>query len=124
MEPLINKTSFGSITVEGEKFTHDIFITLGGKVRKRKKKLSNIRTNQDSSLSSIPDMKTIMHSVPQEKEVADQKVVEKADSSFILFKKRCTVFDMPLVDLPPRFIGTVSISDCLCIFCTYHAFIH
>ena len=40
MEPLINKTSFGSITVGGEKFTHDIFITLEGRVRKRKKKLS------------------------------------------------------------------------------------
>ena len=40
MKPAINKTSFGSITVGGEKFSHDIFITLDGKVKKRKKKLS------------------------------------------------------------------------------------
>jgi hypothetical protein len=40
MKPLINKTSFGSITVGGEKFNHDIFITPEGKVKKRKKKLS------------------------------------------------------------------------------------
>lgn len=40
MKPPINKTSFGSITVGGERFNHDIFITLDGKVKKRKKKLS------------------------------------------------------------------------------------
>lgn len=40
MEPKINKSSFGSITVEGMDYDHDIIITLGGKVKKRKKKLS------------------------------------------------------------------------------------
>ena len=40
MKPHIERTSFGSITVEGEEIEHDVFITLGGKVRKRKKKLS------------------------------------------------------------------------------------
>lgn len=40
MKPSIDKTSFGSITVEGEPIDHDIFITLDGKVKKRKKKLS------------------------------------------------------------------------------------
>jgi len=40
MEPTINKSSFGSITVEGVDYEHDIIITLGGKVKKRKKKLS------------------------------------------------------------------------------------
>ncbi len=40
MNPLINKTSFGSITVDKERYDHDIFITLKGKVKKRKKKLS------------------------------------------------------------------------------------
>jgi hypothetical protein len=38
--PRIEGTSFGSIVVEGEYFDHDIFITLDGKVKKRKKKLS------------------------------------------------------------------------------------
>jgi len=40
MKPRIQKTSFGSITVGGEKIRHDIYITLEGKVKKRKKKLS------------------------------------------------------------------------------------
>ncbi len=40
MKPKIDKTKFGSITVEGEKYEHDILIRLNGKVEKRKKKLS------------------------------------------------------------------------------------
>ncbi len=40
MFPKINATSFGSITIEGEKHPHDVLIRLDGKVRKRKKKLS------------------------------------------------------------------------------------
>jgi len=40
MVPVINDTSFGSITVDGMVFDHDIIITLEGKVKKRKKKLS------------------------------------------------------------------------------------
>jgi hypothetical protein len=38
--PIINDTSFGSITVDGILYDHDIIITLEGKVKKRKKKLS------------------------------------------------------------------------------------
>jgi len=40
MKPHIEKTSFGSITIDGETFDHDIIIRLSGKVKKRKKKLS------------------------------------------------------------------------------------
>ncbi len=40
MAPVINESSFGSITVEGVVYDHDIIITLEGKVKKRKKKLS------------------------------------------------------------------------------------
>ena len=40
MKPSIDKTKFGSITVSGEKYEHDILIRLNGKVDKRKKKLS------------------------------------------------------------------------------------
>lgn len=40
MKPKIDKTSFGSITIDGEKFDHDIVIGLDGAVRKRRKKLS------------------------------------------------------------------------------------
>ncbi len=40
MKPEIDKTEFGSITVEGEEFNHDILIRLSSKIKKRKKKLS------------------------------------------------------------------------------------
>ena len=40
MQPAIQGTEFGSITVDNEVFDHDIVIRLNGKVKKRKKKLS------------------------------------------------------------------------------------
>ncbi len=40
MTPIINDTEFGSITVDGQRYDHDIIIGLDGKIRKRKKKLS------------------------------------------------------------------------------------
>jgi hypothetical protein len=40
MKPKIDKTKFGSITIEGHKYAHDVLIRLGGQVKKRKKKLS------------------------------------------------------------------------------------
>ena len=40
MKPTVGATSFGSITVDGERIGHDIIIRLDGAVKKRKKKLS------------------------------------------------------------------------------------
>jgi hypothetical protein len=40
MKPKIDKTSFGSVTIEGKVFTHDVIIRLDGMIKKRKKKLS------------------------------------------------------------------------------------
>ena len=40
MKPIINRSKFGSITIEGKVFKHDVIIRLSGKVKKRKKKLS------------------------------------------------------------------------------------
>ena len=40
MNPKIDKTEFGSITIEGNIFEHDVIIRRDGEVRKRKKKLS------------------------------------------------------------------------------------
>jgi hypothetical protein len=40
MKPVINKTKFGSITVNGKKYRHDICIAIDGTVSKRNKKLS------------------------------------------------------------------------------------
>ena len=43
MVPTIEGAQFGSITVGGESFDHDIVIRLDGNVKKRKKKLSKQR---------------------------------------------------------------------------------
>jgi hypothetical protein len=40
MKPGIDGTKFGSITIAGERFEHDVLIRLDGEVKKRKKKLS------------------------------------------------------------------------------------
>lgn len=40
MEPKIQKTKFGAITIEGITYDHDVLINLDGTVKKRKKKLS------------------------------------------------------------------------------------
>ena len=40
MKPTIDHTDFGSITIEGTVFDHDVMILPDGEVKKRKKKLS------------------------------------------------------------------------------------
>jgi hypothetical protein len=40
MKPKTESTSFGSITIDGRTFDHDVLIRLDGAVEKRKKKLS------------------------------------------------------------------------------------
>jgi len=40
MKPHIDETKFGSITIAGENYAHDIMIRLDGRIEKRKKKLS------------------------------------------------------------------------------------
>ncbi|WP_406658099.1 MTH938/NDUFAF3 family protein [Methanolobus sp. ZRKC2] len=42
MNPKIDATSFGSITIDGKVYEKDVFIRLSGKVKKRKKKLSKV----------------------------------------------------------------------------------
>jgi len=40
VKPQIDRTDFGSITIDGDTLDHDVVIRLNGKVKKRKKKLS------------------------------------------------------------------------------------
>jgi hypothetical protein len=40
MKPHIDETEFGYITIDGKCYEYDVVIRLGGKVKKRKKKLS------------------------------------------------------------------------------------
>ncbi|MGD8306737.1 MAG: MTH938/NDUFAF3 family protein [Ignavibacteria bacterium] len=52
MKPRIDKTSFGSITINGETFEHDILIRLNGGITKRKKKLSKKYYNTSHKISA------------------------------------------------------------------------
>ena len=58
MRPKIDDTWFGSITVEGERYEHDIIIRLSGKVRKRNKDLSKAvyGTSHTLSLAEIKEL--------------------------------------------------------------------
>lgn len=40
MKPRIDRTEFGSITIDGITYDHDVIIRVSGEIRKRKKKLS------------------------------------------------------------------------------------
>jgi hypothetical protein len=40
MKPKIDGSTFGSITIDGQRYAHDVLIRLDGRVEKRKKKLS------------------------------------------------------------------------------------
>lgn len=51
MKPIIDKTKFSSITIEGKKYKHDVLIRLGGKVEKRNKKLSKVIYGTSHTLS-------------------------------------------------------------------------
>lgn len=58
MKPKIEDAWFGSITVEGTRFEHDIIIRLSGKVRRRNKQLSKAiyGTSHTISLDEIRDL--------------------------------------------------------------------
>lgn len=53
MAPTIESTRFGSITINGETFDHDVVIRLSGEVVKRKKKLSKQVTGTSHTVSAI-----------------------------------------------------------------------
>ena len=60
MKPVIENTSFGSITISGETYDHDVVIDLEGIVKKRKKKLSK-EVYGTSHKVSLAEAKFIMN---------------------------------------------------------------
>jgi hypothetical protein len=51
MRPSIDGTAFGSVTIAGEVYEHDVVIRLGGEVKKRKKKLSKAQYGTSHKVS-------------------------------------------------------------------------
>ena len=53
MKPRLEKTSFGSITVDGQEYSYDILIRLDGSIEKRAKKLSKRVYGTSHTLSQV-----------------------------------------------------------------------
>jgi hypothetical protein len=51
VKPRIERSTFGSITIGGDSFNHDILIRLDGTIRKRKKKLSKKKYGTSHKIS-------------------------------------------------------------------------
>ena len=97
MRPKIDDTWFGSITVDGTRYEHDIIIRLSGKVRKRKKALSKALYGDSHtvSLSEIlelyrPRAEMLVIGAGQENQV--RLAPEAAD---FLAEHKCEVAVMP-----------------------------
>ncbi len=100
MKSLIDDTRFGSITVSGITYDHDVVIDLQGEVTKRKKKLSK-KIYGTSHKVSLEEAKSIM------KEGAEVVIIgngqygalELSDEAKDYFaKKKCKVKMMPTSD--------------------------
>ncbi len=61
MKPRIDGTKFGSITIAGEEYEHDVVLRLHGKVEKRKKKLSK-EIFGTSHIISLPEAEFVYES--------------------------------------------------------------
>jgi hypothetical protein len=58
MKPTIDNTQFGSISIDGKQYNHDVIIRLNGRVDKRKKKLSKVKYGT-SHIISLEEIKYI-----------------------------------------------------------------
>jgi len=100
MKPEINKTSFGSITVNNEKIGHDIIITLDGEVKKRKKKLSKAVYGTSHTISK--DEAKYVYSEGAELLIigsGQYGAAELSDEAMEYFKKKkCKVILLPTPD--------------------------
>src|SRR5215467_3606151 len=104
MKPSIDQTSFGSITIEGKVFEHDVIIRLNGQVEKRKKKLSKAIYGT-SHIMSLAEAKHVYEKGTQRLIIGTGQYdnVRLSDEATDYFKRKQCMVDM----LPtPTAIGT------------------
>jgi hypothetical protein len=90
MKPKIDRTTFGTITIDGELYERDVIIRLGGKVKKRKKKLSKAVYGTSHTIS-LDEAKYV-----HEKGVERLIMVQLSDKAADYFaKKHCEVELLP-----------------------------
>jgi hypothetical protein len=100
MQPTIQSTEFGSITVDEEVYDHDIVIRLNGNVKKRKKKLSKEQYGTSHTVS-LAEAEHIYddgaeHLVIGTGQYGNVKLSEEAESYFK--DKACSVDLSPTPD--------------------------
>lgn len=97
MEPHIDDTDFGSITVRGKRYPHDLLIRLDGEVKKRKKKLSK----EVYGTSHIISLEEAKHAYEKGAEkivigTGQSGMVELSKEAAEYFeKKKCSVLLLP-----------------------------
>ena len=97
MKPKIDKTTFGSITVEGKKYEHDLVIRLNGEVEKRKKKLSK-EIFGTSHIVSLAEAEQVYEQGAERLILGagQQGLVKLSDEAVAFFEqKHCTVEIQP-----------------------------
>ena len=97
MKPRIDQTEFGSITIEGTLFEHDVIIRLQGGVEKRKKKLSKA-VYGTSHIVSLDEAKHVYQAGAERLVVGagQQGLLKLSDEAAGYFKGRgCRVDTLP-----------------------------
>jgi hypothetical protein len=85
MKPEIDSAEFGSITIEGTEFDHDVLIRLSGEVKKRKKKLSKSVFGTSHTLS-VEEAEYIFE------KGAGQLIVGSGQSGMVTLSKEASEF--------------------------------
>ena len=100
MRPRIDRTEFGSITIEGDELDHDVVIRLNGKVKKRKKKLSKA-VYGTSHVISLDEAKQVYQEGAEQLIIGAGQygnVVLSDEAETYFERKRCRVKLLPTPD--------------------------
>ena len=100
MNPKIDKTEYGSITIGGVVYDHDVLIRLSGDIKKRKKKLSKA-VYGTSHIISIDEAKFIHEDTAETIIIGSGQdgTVKLSDEAKEYFgKKKCRVNLLPTPD--------------------------
>ena len=97
MNPKIDGTEFGSITIDGEFYDHDVLIRLSGEIRKRKKKLSKAVYGTSHRIS-LDEAKFVYEEKAETIIIGagQNGMAELSEEAIEYFKKKkCKVFQLP-----------------------------
>ena len=100
MEPHIDDTDFGSITVKGKRYHHDLLIQLDGEVKKRKKKLSK-QVYGTSHIISLEEAKHVYEKGAEKIVIGtgqSDTVELSQEATEYLKKKKCAVQLLPTTE--------------------------